>query len=368
MQMRSILILFLIYSAGICRGDIAIYEHDGGIIINSIYGQDEVFEPVLIALIKSPMMQRLKKIRQYGVAHYAARTPDYTRFEHSVMVMALSRRFGASVAEQVAALLHDVSHTAFSHVADYVFKAGDGNTSYQDDMHEWFIAKTGIDLILEEYGYKGACSNSNKHAFTILEQDLPDLCTDRIEYNLKGGHIEGRISTNEINTVLAALRFENGRWYFVDEKAALLIAHVSLQLTEYTFSTRHNFFAYRQAANALKRALEIGLITIDDMCFSHDDEVWERLSKCNDVHIRSAIDCVIHCDEHCAAGTKDSHDMCVIGKFRGVNPWVKMQHGFARLTDINPSFKQEYDRVKHFVAEGCYIKYVQSEGINVSNG
>jgi len=275
------------------------------------------------------------------------------------MVMALSRRFGASLGEQIAALLHDVSHTAFSHVADYLFKEGDGKTSYQDDMHEWFITKTGIDALLSEYGYKGICSNYNKHIFMILEQDLPDLCTDRIEYNLKGGHIEGLITADQIEFVLRHLRFENGRWYFVDEKAALLIAGVSLHLTERIFCTRQNFFTYRQAATALKRALEIKLLTFDDICFSYDDDIWNRLCASDDVCIQCALDCVIHCDQHCIAGTKESHDMFVIGKFRGVNPWVKTEHGFVRLTDLDPTYAQEYERVKRLIAEGCYIKRVQ---------
>jgi len=54
-------------------------------------------------------------------------TNPTTRFDHSVGVMLLIRKLGAGsspasalLKEQVAALLHDVSHTAFSHVIDYV--------------------------------------------------------------------------------------------------------------------------------------------------------------------------------------------------------------------------------------------------------
>ena len=48
-------------------------------------------------------------------------TQPITRYEHSVGVMLLARRVGGGLREQVAALLHDVSHTAFSHVIDHVF-------------------------------------------------------------------------------------------------------------------------------------------------------------------------------------------------------------------------------------------------------
>jgi hypothetical protein len=359
MKMRGIILVCLLNVWGFCRGEIAICEHEGVMTIDSLYGQYEIQEPVLIDLTKSPMMQRLKKIRQYGISHYVESLPEYTRFEHSIGVMLLTRRFGASLEQQIAAELHDVSHTAFSHVADYLFKDGDGKTSYQDDMHESFIAKTGIDTFLAEYGYSGICSNHYKHTFTILEQDLPDLCADRIEYNCTGGYIEGLLTRDQIATIITDLRFEDGRWFFINEASALLLGSVSLHLSEHTFSSIRNFFTYRQAANALKRALEIGLLTADDICFSHDDDVWQRLCASDDDVIRAAIDCVIHCDDHCIMGSPDSYDMHVKGKFRGVNPWVKTDQGFERLTEINTSYQEEYERVRQFIAAGCYIRYVQ---------
>lgn len=88
---------------------------------DAIYGRNEITEPVLLDLMKSDAMQRLKGISQHGVTALLGITPPFSRFDHSVGVMLLVRRLGASLEEQVAALLHDVSHTAFSHVIDFVF-------------------------------------------------------------------------------------------------------------------------------------------------------------------------------------------------------------------------------------------------------
>jgi hypothetical protein len=359
MKKWAITQLFILCITSICWGQITIEEHDGRMTIDSLFGRDEIHEPVLIALIKSPMMQRLKNIRQYGVAHYVSPLPEFTRFEHCVRVMLLTRRFGGSLGEQIAALLHDISHTAFSHVADYVFKEGDGKTSYQDDIHEWFIKKMGIDALLEQYGFAGICSDEHKHAFRILEQELPDLCTDRIDYICYGGFIENRLTQEDVDAIIRDLRFQDGQWFFVNAHSAFLYASISLQLTEHTFGSRINFFTYRQAAKALKRALEIKLITADELFSSYDDDIWQKLGASNDLIISRALDAVIHCDMHCAAGSPESHDMFVIGKFRGVNPWVKISDAFVRLTDLNAGYKSEYERVKQTIAAGCYIRYVQ---------
>lgn len=357
MKKWAITQLFILCVAIKSWGAISIQEHDGRMIIDSLYGRDEIDDPVLITLIKSPMMERIKKIRQYGVAHYVTPLPEFTRFEHCVRVMLLTRRFGGSLGEQIAALLHDVSHTVFSHVADYVFKAGDGKTSYQDDMHEWFVEKTGINALLAPYGFAGICSDEHKHHFRILEQELPDLCTDRIDYVCYGGFIENRLTQDEVNTIIGDLRFEDGHWFFISERAGLLYASAALSLTEHTFASRQNFFTYRQAAKALKRALEINLITRDELFFSVDDDIWQKLGASDDLIIRQAVDAVIHCDEHCVAGSPKEHDMFVIGKFRGVNPWIKTADGFARLTEINDEYAREYMRVKELVAAGCYMKH-----------
>lgn len=79
-----------------------------------LYGSVEV-EPVLRDLVNSRLLQRLKGIHQAGAAYLVWPKWNVTRFEHSIGVMLLIRRLGGSLEEQAAGLLHDVSHTAFSH-------------------------------------------------------------------------------------------------------------------------------------------------------------------------------------------------------------------------------------------------------------
>ena len=53
---------------------------------------------------------------------------------------ALLKKFGASTEEQIAGLIHDVSHSAFSHCIDYVLDEGSEKThNHQDRIFATFV-------------------------------------------------------------------------------------------------------------------------------------------------------------------------------------------------------------------------------------
>lgn len=89
--------------------------------VETFYGPVEVKEPVLLELIQSPAMQRLKHVNQYGVAFFTTHREEYTRYDHSLGVFAILRKNNASLEEQISGLLHDISHTVFSHTGDWIF-------------------------------------------------------------------------------------------------------------------------------------------------------------------------------------------------------------------------------------------------------
>lgn len=83
---------------------------------------------LLIALIDTPEMQRLRRIRQLGLAHLAFQGAEHSRFTHSLGVMWIAtrvlERLGREqdiaprlcVATRAAALLHDIGHGPMSHL------------------------------------------------------------------------------------------------------------------------------------------------------------------------------------------------------------------------------------------------------------
>lgn len=83
------------------------------VIGDDIYGEIKINEPILLKLLGSPSILRLKKISQCGVPDRYYHLKNYSRYEHSVGAMILLRKLGATLEEQVAGLLHDVSAGPF---------------------------------------------------------------------------------------------------------------------------------------------------------------------------------------------------------------------------------------------------------------
>src|SRR5512144_1727132 len=120
--------------------------------LDSVYGEVDIEKSVLLDLMQTQAMQRLRGVLQHGITALIGITQPVTRFDHSLGVMLLVRRLGGSLAEQIAALLHDVSHTAFSHVIDYVVDGHDSQ-SYHEEWKEPYLRASDVPEALARHGY-----------------------------------------------------------------------------------------------------------------------------------------------------------------------------------------------------------------------
>jgi HD superfamily phosphohydrolase len=335
------------------------------ITLKNYYGTFDITEPVLCDLLECPSVKRLDAINQYGIDAYVNNFPRYTRYQHSVGVMCLLRRFGASLQEQIAGLLHDVSHTVFSHVGDHLFgntrnacTLRDSKDSYQDSIHAWFMSQTEIAAILKGHGYAIDDVIHKNGMFTMLEQDIPDLCADRIEYNLYGGFIENRLTVDDIEGILSALRYHDGRWFFVDAKAARTLADAALFLTEHHFGTTWTALLNTWAAQALRRALDIEIVTTRELHFSTDDVIWDVLNSTEDREIKVLLHKLYHYKQYYKdVAAAEPYDYSIYPKFRGVNPWIQeTDQVFIRLCECDQEYKREFMRIKEVLGQGRAVQ------------
>lgn len=108
---------------------------DRKVIEDAVIGSTR-FERWEINLIDMPLIQRLRKVSQTGLAYLLFPCANHTRFEHTLGVTAMAGKFFTAIKEQepgmctddlrkevrIAALMHDVGHGPFSHLSESAFK------------------------------------------------------------------------------------------------------------------------------------------------------------------------------------------------------------------------------------------------------
>ena len=253
---------------------------------DNVYGSETIEEPVLLALMGAPSLRRLRGVLQHGITALIGITRPVTRFEHSVGVMLLARRLGASLPEQIAALLHDVSHTAFSHVIDYVFQ-GHNTQSYHDDVKGDYIASTELPDLLAEYGFNWR-DFVDEEDYSLLEQPAPRLCADRLDYFLRDSLDLGLASPADVQKALAHLVVHDGRIVTDNVQVARWLADTYLAADEASWANFREVGLYELAARAIRRALEIGVIDQDDL-WKTDRVVWRALHKAGDPSLQHTL-------------------------------------------------------------------------------
>lgn len=332
--------------------------------LESVYGILKIQDPLVFDLICSAPFQRLKEVHQYGVVHFIQPTEPYSRFDHSIGVYWLLKKAGVSREEQIAGLLHDVSHTVFSHVGDYVFQDTNGAGSYQDDIHIWFLKESGLNEILQKHGLSAERIYHRNPEFTALDQPLPNLCADRLEYNIQGGLLRGLIAKEDFDLIVEKIVFENGAWVINNLQLARKLGACSLIMTETLWGAAWEALAYRFTADALRKAFEIGIVTFDEFHFSTDSLVWNKLAASTDERIAERVHLMQNIHDIFYLTELGQEDLLIRLKFRGVDPLVLHEGQIMPLTQASPEYYTEYQRVKEVMARGWPVKFQTKIDIN----
>ncbi|WP_243298415.1 HD domain-containing protein [Bacillus litorisediminis] len=254
-------------------------------IKDPIYGSFEL-EPVLTDLLQSRPVQRLRGVHQGGSSYLVNPKWNVTRYEHSVGVMLLVKRMGGSIEEQMAALLHDVSHTAFSHVSDFALR------NLEEDYHEQIfrrvIEESEIPDILHNYGYTTEQIFNDFSKWTILEQPSPDLCADRIDYTIRDQFHYFDLNIEEIQKLLESLTVQNGLLCFKTLEAAERFTKLYYQEVIDFFMDPLNAYGNWKLSIAIRLGLRKKILKMDDL-LKDDQGVWSILQQSKDPDMRQIM-------------------------------------------------------------------------------
>ncbi|MDX5482451.1 MAG: HD domain-containing protein [Hymenobacteraceae bacterium] len=228
-------------------------------IIDHLYGSFQL-EPVLEELLTSPPVQRLKKVHQGGANFLVNKRWNNTRYEHSVGVMLLIRKLGGGLPEQTAGLLHDVSHTAFSHVADYVFRYA--AEDFHEKSFEQIVRQSAIPAILAKHALD--LEDILHTAWPLLEQPLPLLCADRIDYTLRDLHHTGVITLQEAQQFVSDLVVADNQIVLRQLASAEWFTQIYFRLVFEYFQHPLSLHVNNLLSMALRKAYTTGSIAEED--------------------------------------------------------------------------------------------------------
>lgn len=324
-------------------------------VIETFYGPFEVEEPVLLELIHSPALERLKFVHQYGVAYYTTHFEEYNRFDHSLGVFAILRAKGASIEEQIAGLLHDASHTVFSHVGDWVFEKEHQEEDYQSTIHRLYLAFSGIEEILNRHGVTIDEVLPKRPEFIMLEQPLPFLSADRLDYNLQGAYFQGFLTLKEAKELFQDVVFEEGKWTLSNKELAKKLTLFSLFMTENCWGSALNHMNSRWLADAILQGLSTGLISWKEFHFGVDQDVWDKLQKTSDPLIQNRMHRLFHPEEFFRCVGPDEANRVIKFRCRGIDPLIRQEGKIVFLTSIDPEIAERLRKLKSQASMGWSI-------------
>ena len=183
-------------------------------IIDPVFGFINVPRGLLLQIVKHPLMQRLSRIKQLGMASVVYPGAQHTRFQHSLgafhlmseAIKVLSQKgifiFDSEAeAVQAAILMHDIGHGPFSHVLENTLIHGISHEEISLMMMDKMNKEMGGELTLAIKIFRDEYPKRFLHQLISSQLDM-----DRLDYLRRDsfftGVTEGNIGSARIIKML----------------------------------------------------------------------------------------------------------------------------------------------------------------------
>ncbi|MEW6361372.1 MAG: HD domain-containing protein [Pyrinomonadaceae bacterium] len=219
-------------------------------------------------LIDTPEFQRLRRIRQLGLAFFAYQSAEHSRFTHSLgafhIATRLLDRLGSKyqieendrIAVRIAALLHDVGHGPFSHVMESILAF----------HHEEYTigavldSKTAIGQVLGDFSPEIADSIAAIIRGNFRQKSLGQLISsqldaDRMDYLLRDSMMTGvKYGIYDLEWIIRSLEIDQSEDRLYVSSRGLYAVEDYLQARYYMFRQVY-FHRTLRAAECVLRSL-----------------------------------------------------------------------------------------------------------------
>lgn len=197
---------------------------DSHVFRDAIHNYIHVEYKLLLDLIDSKEMQRLRRIKQLGGTYQVYQSAEHSRFSHSlgvyqiVKVMLEDNCIGKFLSDydkltvMCAGLLHDIGHGPFSHCFEDVFQL-----NHEDYTIRIINGQTKVHQILEAF-MPGLAKDISRviektHPNKILVQMISSqLDADRMDYLLRDSYFTGTTYGQfDLSRILRVMKVYDGR-------------------------------------------------------------------------------------------------------------------------------------------------------------
>ena len=240
---------------------------------------------LLARLIDSREFQRLRRIRQLGLAYFAYQAAEHSRFTHSLGAFHLATRTIAKLqlnydiaasdktAVRVAALVHDVGHGPFSHVVEPILGFHHEDFTVAAVLSD----ETELGRLLAEYsaelpGRVAAIIRGNFTPMALAQLVSSQLDVDRMDYLLRDSLMTGvKYGIYDLEWIIKSLEMnETDDQLYVSARGIHAVEDY-LQARYYMFRQVYFHRTLRAAESILHSILRRALVL-----FGRGEAVWHQ--------------------------------------------------------------------------------------------
>lgn len=260
---------------------------------------------MLGGLIDTAEFQRLRRVRQLGLAHFAYQGAEHSRFTHSLgalhlatrILAKLSSKYGVSEADRVAvrcaALLHDVGHGAFSHVIEPIlhFRHEDFTIAAVESED------TEIGKKLRAFSHElptrvASIIRGDFKPVALAQIVSSQLDADRMDYLLRDSMMTGvKYGVFDLEWIIKSLEIDEHNDRLFVSARGLYAVEDYLQARYYMYRQVYFHRTLRAAESVLQSLLKraVWLVRNDQNVFVAEDSPFDRVFRGENFTLREHL-------------------------------------------------------------------------------
>jgi uncharacterized protein len=319
--------------------------------ILDIYAND--IPDFLFPFLDAKVIQRLSDISQACWLDYC-KFYDYSfrqsRLDHSFWVALVIWNFTKDKKQTLAGLFHDVSHSVFSHVWDFLLWDPENQESSERYTTKLLSEDPVIIRELEKL-WINLWEVDDYTKYTIADNPWPQLSADRLEYTLSTAMNAKTKRLQEIKNIYDNIKISSNEknedeLVFEDTNKAEEFWNLSLSNDESYFSSYDAVVGQSFLSEILRYMLENKLISNMDMYKRTESILIEKIYNSQDQKLLDMREYFSNLSQYKIYRQKPQINNYFVSsktKRRFIDPLTKTSFWLKRLSDLSQKFKENID-------------------------